>query len=68
MPVRENPQPATFSVTQAAAYLGISRAHAFELARRGELPGALRLGERIVVSRSALERAVNPPASGEAGS
>lgn len=30
--------PATVSVTEAAAALGISRAHAYELVRLGELP------------------------------
>jgi len=36
--------------------LGISRNLAYDLARRGELPGAIRLGEkRIVVSRVQLE-------------
>ncbi len=46
----------TLTVEQAAAQLGIGRSLAYELARRGELPGALRLGGRIVVSRAALER------------
>jgi excisionase family DNA binding protein len=49
-------RPATMSVESAAALLGISRATAYRLARNGELPGAIRLGHRIVVSRTALER------------
>jgi excisionase family DNA binding protein len=52
-------QPLTVTVEAAARMLGISRGGAYELARRGELPGALRLGGRIVVSRQVLERAVN---------
>ena len=48
----------TISVAEAARILGISRGGAYELARRGELPGALRLGGRIVVSRSALLHAL----------
>jgi excisionase family DNA binding protein len=48
----------TVSVPEAAAILGISRTLAFELARRGELPGAIRLGGRTVVSRRELERAL----------
>ncbi|MDP6495679.1 MAG: helix-turn-helix domain-containing protein [Dehalococcoidia bacterium] len=48
--------PATISVTTAAKLLGIGRQTAYELARRGQLPGALRLGHRIVVSRYALTR------------
>ena len=42
------------SVTEAAGLLGISRALAYELVARGELP-SLRLGRRIVVPRRALE-------------
>ena len=48
-------ETATVSVSHAAELLGIGRNLAYELARRGELPGALRLGRRIVVSRKALE-------------
>jgi excisionase family DNA binding protein len=40
-------------VEEAAAVLGISRALAYELVARGELP-CLRLGRRIVVPRRAL--------------
>jgi excisionase family DNA binding protein len=43
------------TVTEAAAALGISRAHAYELVARGELP-SLRLGRRIVVPRRRLTR------------
>jgi excisionase family DNA binding protein len=58
--VKDNPdQRLTVDVPTAARLLGISRGGAYELARRGELPGAIRLGQRVVVSRRALERAVN---------
>ena len=43
----------TLSVEEAAGALGISRALAYELVARGELP-SLRLGRRIVVPRRAL--------------
>ena len=46
------------TVTEAAVALGISRAHAYELVARRELP-ALRLGRRVVIPRRALERLVN---------
>jgi len=46
---------ATFSIGEAATLLGIGRSLAYELARRGELPGARRLGHRLVVSRKVLE-------------
>ena len=42
------------TVTEVAAALGISRAHAYELVARGELP-SLRLGRRIVVPRRELD-------------
>ena len=48
-------EPATIKVEEAAHILGIGRQTAYELAREGKLPGALRLGRRIVVSRKALE-------------
>jgi excisionase family DNA binding protein len=43
----------TLSVVEAAGRLGISRALAYELVRRGELP-SLRLGRRLVVPEAAL--------------
>ena len=46
---------ATIKVDEAARILGIGRQTAYDLARQGKLPGALRLGRRIVVSRRALE-------------
>jgi excisionase family DNA binding protein len=42
-----------FTVTEAAELLGVSRAFAYELAARGELP-VLRLGRRVVVPKAAL--------------
>ena len=46
------------TVTEAARALGISRALAYELVARGELP-ALFLGRRRVIPRRALEALVN---------
>ena len=46
----------TLSIEEAGYLLGLSRASAYEAARRGEIPGVLRFGRRIVVSRRALER------------
>ena len=42
-----------WSVEEAGRLLGISRAHAYELVARGELPH-LRLGRRLVVPKHAL--------------
>lgn len=51
------PDRLTVSVEEAAALLGISRALAYELVRRDDLP-CLRLGRRVVIPRKALEQFV----------
>lgn len=56
--MEEHKQSLTLSVDEAATLLGIGRSLAYDLARRGELPGVLRLGHRLVVSRVKLERAL----------
>jgi excisionase family DNA binding protein len=45
----------TLTVRQAAELLGISRAFAYELVARHELP-SVRLGRRVVIPRKALEQ------------
>ena len=57
--------PLVLTVPEAARLLGISRAHAYELVGRKELP-ALRLGRRIVVPRRVLERLLNGEDDGRA--
>lgn len=52
----------TISIDEAARVLGISRLSAYKLANKGELPGAMRLGRRFVVSIAALNRALDPEA------
>src|SRR5438445_7748895 len=51
------PQPdaVVLTVSETAEILGISRAFAYELVARGELP-AVKLGRRIVVPKRALDR------------
>ncbi|MGH9027285.1 MAG: helix-turn-helix domain-containing protein [Acidimicrobiia bacterium] len=44
----------TFTVPEAAKILGISRALAYELVGRGDIP-IVRLGRRVVVPRRALD-------------
>ncbi len=47
----------TVSVAEAAAMLGISRNLGYLLARQGQLPGVLKLGQkRLVVSKVAIEK------------
>ncbi len=45
------------TVTEAGQLLGISRAFAYELAARGDLP-VIRLGRRVVVPKAALLKMV----------
>jgi len=45
----------TYTVGEAAEVLGISAAYAYRLARRGELPGAFRVGAKIRVSRAVVD-------------
>lgn len=49
-------QRETITIQEAARRLGISRNSCYALAQRGELPGAIRLGKRIVVSIYQFER------------
>jgi excisionase family DNA binding protein len=55
----------TYTLTEAACRLGISRALAYEAAHRGELP-VCRIGRRMLVPRVALLRLLgqdSPPGS-----
>ena len=45
----------TYTLTEVASRLGISRALAYEAAHRGELP-VCRIGRRMLVPRAALVR------------
>jgi excisionase family DNA binding protein len=54
------------TVTEAAHVLGISRALAYELVARGELP-ALSLGRRKVIPRRALEALIDSVTATTAG-
>ena len=47
---------------EAAKYLRISRSLAYEAARRGELP-VIRIGRRLLVSRSRLDEIIRAPGS-----
>jgi len=47
-------QRRTYTVTEAAQVLGISRSGAYEAVRRGEIP-SITIGHRIVVSRATID-------------
>jgi excisionase family DNA binding protein len=52
------PDRLTWSITEAAQVLGISRASAYEAAHRGELPVRV-IGRRMLVPRVVLLRLLN---------
>ena len=54
------PNPATMTVTQTAAVLGISRSSAYECVRLGMIP-SIRLGRRIVVPTQAIDELLASP-------
>jgi len=52
----DNSQRLTLSIPEAATELGISKTLAYELARRGKLPGCIKVSRRrLIVSRFQLE-------------
>ena len=55
----DNEQKMTLTIPDTASALGIGRHTAYTLAGEGKLPGAVRLGGRILISRKALERFVD---------
>ena len=59
--------PDVISVPQAAELLGISKDLGYDLARRGELPGAIQLGRRWRVSLIRLRGAVHGAGDGNTG-
>lgn len=58
--------PLVLTVGEAGRLLGISRAFAYELAARGELP-VIRLGRRLLVPKRALLEMVGAVPEGPAG-
>jgi len=61
-------QRLTLSVEECAVILGISRGSAYSAAARGDLPGVLRIGRRLIVSRARLMAMLaEPPAGGADG-
>ena len=48
----------TYTVTETAEILGISRSSAYEAVRRGDIP-SIAVGHRIVIARSVLDRLID---------
>jgi excisionase family DNA binding protein len=53
----------TLTVVQAARVLGISRWAAYDAARRGEIP-TIRIGDRVLVSKPALDEMLRGATAG----
>jgi excisionase family DNA binding protein len=53
---KTTPERLTVTVEEAARLLGISRQSAYQAARAGELPGVIRIGRRLLVSRAQIDR------------
>ncbi len=50
--------PLVLTLEQVAAVMNVSRTSAYEAHRRGQVPGAFRIGRRLRFSREAVRRAV----------
>ena len=61
-------QRLTLTVEEAAVVLGISRGSAYSAAARGDLPGVIRIGRRMVVSRVRLMAMLGEPLATGGGS
>lgn len=46
----------TVNLNEWAKQVGVGRSMAYALARRGEIPGLIRLGSRYLVSRLVMDR------------
>jgi excisionase family DNA binding protein len=56
MVTEEKQRPRTVTIEEWAREVRVGRATAYTLARKGEIPGLLRLGGRWLVSRVAMDR------------
>lgn len=55
-PFRLDEMPDVVTVEEARYILRIGRNSMYEAVRRGEIPGVIRLGRRLLIPRAALER------------
>lgn len=53
---------ATYTADEVARLLGVGRDTVYEAANRGEIPGALRIGRRLVFARAKLLAWLGNPA------
>lgn len=55
MVITKEPPPIGMSITDAAAQAGVSPATLYQLAKENRLPGARRIGHRIIIHRAQFE-------------
>ncbi|MGA2451783.1 MAG: helix-turn-helix domain-containing protein [Polyangiaceae bacterium] len=60
-------EPALLTVEEVAAYLRTSPTAVYHQVARGQLPGVVRVGRRVLVRRAVLERALDERTSGRVG-
>jgi excisionase family DNA binding protein len=60
-------EPALLTVDEVADYLRTSRAAVYHQVARGQLPGVVRVGRRVLVRRAVLERALDEKNGGRVG-
>jgi excisionase family DNA binding protein len=60
-PIRAMPEegPELLTAQEVAAYLRTSRAAVYHLIERGQLPGVVRVGRRVLVRRDVLQTALD---------
>jgi excisionase family DNA binding protein len=59
-------EPLLLRPSEGAFMLGISRSRVYEMIARGELPGVMRLGRTIRISRRVLEAWIQRETGGDA--
>lgn len=59
-------QPLLLTIGEAARALRISRSRMYELLGRGEIPGVVRIGRSVRISRRSLEAWVDAQVGGQA--
>jgi excisionase family DNA binding protein len=57
--------PATYTVAQLAALLGVNRGTVYEAIERGQVPGVIRLGRRILIARGHVQEWLGQNAESE---
>ena len=53
-------EPRVYTVPQVARMAGVSRSFMYELIARGEIPGVIALGQKIVLSKPAIDAMLDP--------